>query len=404
MMIGSADMFEGLYYLKLADKDVQARTANGSAYPNTVIPDKALWHFRLGHTSLHRMHLLHSKFPYIVVDNKGVCDICHLARQKKIPFTVSMNKAVSPFDIIHCDIWGPISTQSIHGYSYFLTIVDDYSRFTWIMLMKSKVEARQKLIDFVNLIETQHNAKVKIIRSDNGVEFTMPTFYSSKGIIHQTSCVESPEQNGRVERKHRDILNIRRALLFQANLPKNFWFFAVQHATYLLNRLPNVVLGNMSPYELMHKTIPSLENLKVFGSLTYASTLQNHRTKLEPRSRKCIFFWYKQGVKGIVLYDLNSKEVFLSRNVVHHDHILPYQCSTRPTWHYHTSFTTDLVEPANPDLIHTTTSDTNSNISKPSPLNTVHDFPAVTLPNTESVTISSNSDSITSDNVPTEGK
>jgi hypothetical protein len=292
------------------------------------------------------------------------------------------------------------------------------------MLMKSKVEARQKLIDFVNLIETQHNVKVKIIRSDNGVEFTMPTFYSSKGNIHQTSCVESPEQNGRVERKHQDILNIGRALLFQANLPKNFWSFAVQHATYLLNRLPTAVLGNKSSYELMHKTIPSLENLKVFGSLTYASTLQNHRTKLEPRSRKCIFLGYKQGVKGIVLYDLNSKEVFLSRNVVHHDHILPYQCSTRPTWHYHTSFTTDLVEPANPGLIHTTTSDTNSdisepnplsnttpihtttsdtnsNISKPSPLNTVHDFPAVTLPNTEYVTISSNSDSITSNNVPT---
>jgi hypothetical protein len=66
------------------------------------------------------------------------------------------------------------------------------------MLMKSKAETRQKLIDFVNLIETQHNAKVKIIRSDNGVEFTMPQFYSSKGIIHQTTCVESPEQNGRV--------------------------------------------------------------------------------------------------------------------------------------------------------------------------------------------------------------
>jgi hypothetical protein len=288
-MIGSADMFEGLYYLKLADKEVQVHTANGSCPTSTTIPDKALWHFRLGHTSLNRMNLLHTKFPYIVVDNKSVCDICHLAHQKKLPFSVSMNKVVAIFDIIHCDIWGPIATKSIRGYSYFLTIVDDYSRFTWIVLMKLKSEARQKLIDFICMIETQHNSKVKIVRCDNGVEFTIPQLYSSKGIIHKTTCVESPEQNGRVERKHQDILNVGIALLFQANLPKSFLSFVVQHATYLINRLPTNVLNNKSPYELMHNDIPSLEHLKVFGSLAYASTLQSHTTKLEPRSRKCIF-------------------------------------------------------------------------------------------------------------------
>jgi IS30 family transposase len=200
-----------------------------------------------------------------------------------------MNKVVAIFDIIHCDIWGPIATKSIRGYSYFLTIVDDYSKFTWIVLMKLKSEARQKLIDFICMIETQHNSKVKIVRCDNGVEFTIPQLYSSKGIIHKTTCVESPEQNGRVERKHQDILNVGIALLFQANLPKSFLSFVVQHATYLINRLPTNVLNNKSPYELMHNDIPSLEHLKVFSSLAYASTLQSHTTKLEPRSRKCIF-------------------------------------------------------------------------------------------------------------------
>jgi hypothetical protein len=218
------------------------------------------------------------------------------------------------------------------------------------------------------MIETQYNSKVKIVRSDNGAEFNIPQFYSSKGIIHQTTCVESPEQNGRVERKHQDILNIGRALLFQANLPKSFWSFAVQHATYLLNRLPTSVLDNKSPYELMHNDSPSLEHLKVFGSLTYASTLQSHRTKLEPRSRKCIFLGYRQDVKGVILYDLNSKEIFLSRNVVHHDHILPYHCSTRPAWHYHTSFTPVLAEPTISDPVpnHTNTIQSPTSI-QPSP-------------------------------------
>jgi hypothetical protein len=139
--------------------------------------------------------------------------------------------------------------------------------------MKDKSETRQHVIDFIKMIEIQHKSHVKIVRSDNGVEFLMPQFYSSKGIIHQTSCVETPEQNGRVERKHQHLLNVGRALLFQANLPKTFWSYAVQHAVYLINRIPSSVLKNKSPYELLHNEKPQIEHLKVFGSLAYAPCL-----------------------------------------------------------------------------------------------------------------------------------
>jgi hypothetical protein len=198
-------------------------------------------------------------------------------------------------------------------------------------------------MNFVKLIETQYNSKIKIIRSDNGIEFIMPQYYASKGIIHQTTYVETPEQNGRVERKHQHLLNVGRALLFQAKLPKSFWNYAIQHATFLINRTPTPVLNNKSPFEVLNKTLPDLEHLKVFGSLTYTSTLTAHRTKLEPRSRKCIFLGYKQGVKGTILFDLASKEIFLSRNVTHYDHILPYSPSTtQPQWHYHTSYCSNV--------------------------------------------------------------
>jgi len=83
-----------------------------------------------------------------------------------------------------------------------------------------KGEVRQYIQDFLKLIENQHNARVKAIRTDNGPEFAMPQFYASKGIVHQTNCVESPQQNGRVERKHQHVLNVGRALLFQSKLPK----------------------------------------------------------------------------------------------------------------------------------------------------------------------------------------
>ncbi|XP_050876111.1 uncharacterized protein LOC127079786 [Lathyrus oleraceus] len=104
--------------------------------------------------------------------------------QRKLSYTISNNRAAHPYDLIHFDIWEPLTVQSLHGHSYFLTAVDDCSRYTWITLMKAKSEARQHVINFVSLIENQHKLHVKIIRTDNGPEFSIPEFYAYKGIIH----------------------------------------------------------------------------------------------------------------------------------------------------------------------------------------------------------------------------
>jgi hypothetical protein len=217
-----------------------------------------------------------------------------------------------PFDLIHFDIWCPISISCIHKHSYFLTAIDDFSRYTWITLMKSKSETRQHVINFITLIENQHDCHVKIVRSDNGHEFIIPQFYASKGILYQTSCVETPQQNARVERKHQHILNITRALLFQSNLPKPFWSYATTHVVFIMNRVPSPILNNQSPYFLLHKKRFDLHQLKVFGSLAYASTIQSHRMKLDSGARKCVFLGFKSGMKGVILLDINSKQLFVS--------------------------------------------------------------------------------------------
>jgi len=130
----------------------------------------------------------------------------------------------------------------------------------------------------------------------------MPSFYSSKGIIHQTSCVETPQQNGVVERKHQHILNIARSLMFQSYFPLSFCSFSVSHVVHLINMLPTTNLNNHFPHFALHNQVPDLSLLRVFGSLCFASTLQDHWTKFQPRARKCDFLGYSFGTQGFILF------------------------------------------------------------------------------------------------------
>ena len=173
--------------------------------------------------------------------------------------------------------------QTYNGYKYFMTIVDDYSISTWTHLLSCKSNALSLIKAFVEMVQTQYHATVETIRSDNAFELGSSNeaiaFFHSKGIVHQFSCVGTPQQNGVVERKHKHLLETSRALLFQSELPLKYWGECVLAATYLINRFPSKVLEGFSPYQLLCGELTNLTHLKVFGYLCYASTLKAGRDK-----------------------------------------------------------------------------------------------------------------------------
>ena len=128
--------------------------------------------------------------------------------------------------MLHIDTWGPYKNSTHNGCTLFLTIVDDFTRVTWLFLMRNKAEAVNVFQSFYAYVSTQFHSLIKGVRSDNApdlCEGKMKVFLSSKGIIHHKTCANTPQQNGVVERKHKHLLETARALCFQSNLPIHFW-------------------------------------------------------------------------------------------------------------------------------------------------------------------------------------
>ena len=157
-----------------------------------------------------------------------------------------------------------------------------------------------------------------ILWSDNGGEYTSHAFkyhLAHHGILHQTSCPYTPQQNGVAERKNWHLMEVARSLMFQANVPKRFWSDAVATACYLINRTPTKVLGDHAPFEVLNKHKPSVGHLSVFGCLCYVLIPGQIRNKLEARSTKAVFIGYSTTQKGYKCYDPEGRRVLVSRDV-----------------------------------------------------------------------------------------
>jgi len=331
-MIGLGKQRDGLYYLAaLATKNSVNTSSSLTKQPtcNLTISSTDLWHHRLGHASSSRLSYIAKKFLNFSVQSNNTCLVCPLAKHIRLPFSPSTISSLKPFEIIHCDIWGRYRHPSLTGAHYFLTIVDDFTRFTWIFLMRHKDEAQSLLKKFFSFVQTQFESHIKTFRSDNSGEFTsLRSFFQDHGVVFQHSCVYTPQQNRVVERKHRHILQVARALKFQAQLPTLFWGECALTAVHIINRLPSPVLSLKTLFELLYSKRPSFSHLRVFGCLAYATNVRVSH-KFDHHSIPSIFIGYPVGRKAYKLFDLSSNKIFTSRDVKFHETSFPY-ASVKP--------------------------------------------------------------------------
>ena len=285
-----------------------------------------LWHGRLAHSSIGKMRPLMSQGHLGSVTNESFnCTSCQTAKQPALSFNKSNSLSASPFDLVHSDIWGPAPTPSMGGSRYFVLFIDDYSRYTWIFMMKNRHELPQIYINFAKMIKTQFSKTIKVFRRDNAMEYRdskLLSFLGEQGTLSEFSCPYTSQQNGRAERKHRHILDSVRAMLISASCPERVWGEACLTAVHIINRLPSSVLGNVSPFERLYHTTPDYNSLKVFGCACFVLLQSHEYTKLEPRARLCCFLGYGNEHKGFRCWDPISQRIRISCHVVFWEHIM----------------------------------------------------------------------------------
>ncbi|KAI3768520.1 hypothetical protein L2E82_19267 [Cichorium intybus] len=313
-IIGRGTEKQGLYYVDEVTQNGTVMMAHG-----TTEREAWLWHRRLGHPSTGYLHTL---FPNLFPSkNLSLCETCVLAKSHRQTFKPNKTRVDVPFSLIHSDVWGPSPIIGGQNLRFFVLFIDDCTRMTWMYFLKNKSEVLDKFIMFHTMIQTQFQKNIQIFRSDNGGEFvntSMKQFFQSKGIIHQTSCPHTPEQNGVAERKNRFLLEITRALLIESKVPKSFWPEALATATYLINRLPTNILKFKTPLQTLSEfvKIPSFLMLepKIFGCTTFVHIPKSQRNKLDPCAEKCVFVGYGVNQKGYRCYNPKTHHMFTTMN------------------------------------------------------------------------------------------
>ncbi|KAG2869860.1 hypothetical protein PC114_g27645 [Phytophthora cactorum] len=249
----------------------------------------------------------------------SVCRGCQQGKMVQKPFPSNCDKRhYDTFELLHFDICGPMEENSLGGSKYLLLIVDEASGCMKGFCLRAKSESEDCIKTYIMKVQMQFGKKVKFVRHDGAREFatnSLKAFYKDEGIEQQTTVPYAHQTNGTAERAIRTIVTIGRSMLHHAKLDKRFWAEAAMTAIYVKNRLPSPKIEHKTPFEIVYKSKPSVKHMRVFGCRTYILTPKEKRLKWDPKARAGLFLGYEEVSKAYRLYDIETGQVVISRDV-----------------------------------------------------------------------------------------
>ena len=276
--------------------------------------------------------------PTFQIDAKHKCETCVEAKLTRSSFQ-SIERHTEPLDLIHSDICDLKLIQKRGGNKYFITFVDDSTKYCYVYLLKSKGEAIEKFVLYKNEVENQLNRKIKVLRSDRGGEYESPfvDLCAQHGIIHGNTAPYLPQYNGETERKNRTLKEMMNAMLISSSLPQNMWGEAILSSNYLLNKVPKKK-AEKTPYELWKGMKPSYKYLRVWGCLAKVAVPPPKKVRIGPKTIDCIFigYAYNSAACRFLVYesnipDIHQNTIMESRNASFFEDVFPYGSKEKPS-------------------------------------------------------------------------
>ena len=239
------------------------------------VSDYGLWHQHLGHPGPQTMW--HASRTTDGLDNLSVpmttpvCPDCQIGKMPTRSFPPSEKRETKPLSMVHCDLV-EFPVESYYWHKYCLTIIDNYSGYGTICLLRLKSDTAHAFQTWITWAEKQMSHPLLRVHSDRGGEFlanTFCTFLRSKGVEHQLSVTDHLQQNGCAEQFNRTLLEKEETMRHTSCLPKNLWNFALDTAVHVYNRTPMQCLDWKTPVELVFNKKPDISYLRVFRCLAY---------------------------------------------------------------------------------------------------------------------------------------
>ena len=231
-----------------------------------------LWHRRLGHISIERIKKLvndgvHSTLDFADFETRVNCIKGKQTNKSK----KGAKRSTNLLEIIHTNICCPDIDDN--SPKYFITFIDDYSRYMYLYLLRSKDEALDAFKVFKAEVENQCGKHIKIVRSDRGGEYygkytengqALGAFAQENGIVTQYTMPGSPDQNGVAERRNRTLMDMVRSIRSKTKLPQCLWTETLKTTVYILNRVPTKAISK-TPLESFNGWKLSLRHIRVWG-------------------------------------------------------------------------------------------------------------------------------------------
>jgi histone deacetylase 1/2 len=167
----------------------------------TIKPSSSSWHRRLGHPSsfVVQQVLRRNKIAYTLESTPYVCDSCQLAKSHQLPYLISSSVSTAPLEKVFSDVWGH-APLSVGKHAYYVSFIDDFSKFTWIYLLKKCSDVYQAFLNFQQYVKRKFNRKIVTMQTNWGSEYQkLNGFIQQVGITHHVSCPHAHQQNGSAE-------------------------------------------------------------------------------------------------------------------------------------------------------------------------------------------------------------